>query len=91
MKKQNHELQKSYTTLEYDYNESNEKYQELYNMKLKIEKDFLIQQSTIEQERNAKTLAFEKIQELEGEKLTRLFLSILILCLSPRKIQYHND
>jgi hypothetical protein len=35
-------------------------------MKLKIEKDFLTQQLTIEQERNAKILALEKIQELEG-------------------------
>ncbi len=66
MKKQNHELQKNYTNLEYDYNKSNEKYQELYNLKLKIERDFLIQQSTIEQEKNAKLLALEKIQELEG-------------------------
>jgi hypothetical protein len=66
LKKQNHELQKNYTNLEYDYNESNERYQELHNLRLKIERDFLIQQSTIEQEKNAKLLALEKIQELEG-------------------------
>ena len=66
LKKQNHELQKSYTTLEFDFNESNEKFQELQNLKLRMEKDFQSQQSTIEQERNGKLLAFEKLQDLEG-------------------------
>jgi hypothetical protein len=68
LKKQNQELQKSYTHLEYGYNESNDKYQELYNIKIKIEKDFLTQQSSLEQEKNAKLMALEKMQQFEGRR-----------------------
>jgi hypothetical protein len=68
LKKQNQELQNSYTHLEYGYNESNDKYQELYNIKTKIEKDFLTQQSSLEQEKNAKFMALEKMQQFEGRR-----------------------
>jgi hypothetical protein len=54
--------------LEYGYNESNDKYQELYNIKIKIEKDFLTQQSSLEQEKNAKFMALEKMQQFEGRR-----------------------
>lgn len=67
MRKQNQELQHSYNNLDADYNESNDKYQELYQLKLKIERDFLTQKANSEQEINAKTMALEKIQELEGK------------------------
>ncbi len=70
LKKQNQELQKTFTHLEYEYNESNTKYQELNNIKLKIERDFLMQQSFFEQEKNAKYVALEKIQELEGIRIS---------------------
>jgi hypothetical protein len=87
LKKQNHELQKSYTNLEYDYNESNEKYQELYNLKQTMEKDVQTQRSIIEQERNAKLLGLEKIQELEG----RSHYSNSSLIIPIRKMQYHDN
>ena len=66
LKKQHQDLQNSYNNLEFDYNESNDKYQELYHLKLKIERDFLSQQANIELESTAKNMALEKIQELEG-------------------------
>ena len=66
LKKQNLELQNNYTNLESDYTESDEKYQELYQIKQRIERDFLTQQATIQQETNAKVMALEKIQELQG-------------------------
>lgn len=66
MKKQNQEIQKNCTNLERSYNEIHEKYQDLISIKLKIEKDFLTQQSIIEQEKSTKLTALGKIQELEG-------------------------
>ncbi|CAF1425308.1 unnamed protein product [Adineta steineri] len=65
LKKQNQELQKTCAYFERVYHESNEKYQELISIKLQIEKDFHAQQSDNDQEKNAKFLALEKIQELE--------------------------
>ncbi|CAF3906554.1 unnamed protein product, partial [Rotaria magnacalcarata] len=65
LKKQNQEIQKTCATFERTYNEIHEKYQDLIAIKLKIEKDFLSQQSTVEQEKTAKSTALEKIQELE--------------------------
>ncbi|CAF5057186.1 unnamed protein product, partial [Rotaria sp. Silwood1] len=65
LKKQNQETQKTGAHFERTYNELYEKYQDLIGIKLKIEKDFLSQQSTIEQEKNAKLMALEKIHELE--------------------------
>lgn len=66
LKKQNQDIQISYTNLEYDFNESTTKCQELINIKTKIERDFHMQQTSYDQEKNAKFIALEKIQELEG-------------------------
>ncbi|CAF1115190.1 unnamed protein product [Rotaria sordida] len=65
LKKQNQETQKTCVHFERTYNEIYEKYQDLISIKLKIEKDFLNQQSIIEQEKNAKLMVLEKIQTLE--------------------------
>ncbi|CAF3673868.1 unnamed protein product [Rotaria socialis] len=65
LKKQNQEIQKACANVERTYNEIHEKYQDLLAIKLKLEKDFLSQQSTVEQEKIAKSVALEKIQELE--------------------------
>jgi hypothetical protein len=66
LKKQNQELQNACVQFEHVHKESHDKYQELINIKLKIEKDLFIQQSICEQEKNAKFMAINKIQELEG-------------------------
>ncbi|CAF4430484.1 unnamed protein product, partial [Rotaria sp. Silwood2] len=65
LKKQNQEVQKTCANFERTHQEIQEKYQDLINIKLRIEKDFHCQQSTLEQEKNAKSMALEKIQELE--------------------------
>ncbi len=66
MKKQNQELENNYKNLEDDYNESDAKYQELYNINLKIQRNFRSQQSMIEQETNTKLQALEEVKQLEG-------------------------
>ncbi|CAF1345811.1 unnamed protein product [Didymodactylos carnosus] len=66
LKKQYQELQKSYSQIERTQTDLHEKYQELIAIKLKLEKDSLNQQTTIEQEKNAKYMALDKIHELEG-------------------------
>ncbi len=43
-----------------------DKYQELIAIKLKFEKDINTQQANIDQEKSAKYMALDKIQELEG-------------------------
>jgi hypothetical protein len=66
LKKQNQELENNYKNLEDDYNESDAKYQELYNINLKIQRNFRSQQSMIEQETNTKLQALEEVKQLEG-------------------------
>jgi hypothetical protein len=43
-----------------------DKYQELIAIKLKFEKDIITQQANVDQEKSAKYMALDKIQELEG-------------------------
>ena len=43
-----------------------DKHQELIGIKLKSEKDIITLQANIDQEKNAKHMALDKIQELEG-------------------------
>lgn len=66
LKKQHQDIQKSCSQLERSYNEMHEKYQELIAVKLKFEKDVIAQQANIDQEKSAKYMALDKIQELEG-------------------------
>ncbi len=66
MKKQHQDIQKNSTQLERSYNDLQDKYQELIAIKLKFEKDIITQQGNIEQEKSAKYMALDKIQELEG-------------------------
>ncbi|CAF3587436.1 unnamed protein product [Rotaria sordida] len=65
LKKQHQDIQKNSTQLERSYNDIHDKYQELIAIKLKFEKDIITQQSNIEQEKTAKYMALDKIQELE--------------------------
>ena len=67
LEKQSQDMQKTCAQLERAHNEINDKYQELSAIKLQIEKDFQNQQSTIEHEKNAKLMALDKIQQLEGK------------------------
>ncbi len=66
MKKQHQDIQKTSTQLERSYSELQDKYQELIAIKLKFEKDIITQQANIDQEKSAKYMALDKIQELEG-------------------------
>ncbi len=66
LKKQHQDIQKNSTQLERSYNDLHEKYQELIAIKLKFEKDIITQQANIDQEKTAKYMALDKIQELEG-------------------------
>ncbi|CAF4771522.1 unnamed protein product, partial [Rotaria sp. Silwood1] len=65
LKKQHQDIQKNCTQLERSYNDIHEKYQELIAIKLKFEKDIINQQANFEQEKTAKYMALDKIQELE--------------------------
>ena len=56
LKKQTQDLQKNYSALEFEYNESNNQYEELSQIKEKLEKDNTNQQTLFEQEKNAKSL-----------------------------------
>jgi len=69
-------MQKSYSQIERTYSELHEKYQDLIAIKLKLEKDNLNQQTQVEQEKNAKFMAMDKIHELEG-KNNQLFFFCL--------------
>ena len=66
LKKQHSELQKTYAHLERAHSQSHDKYQELITTKVRLEKDYFTLQTCIEQEKNAKFTALEKIQDLEG-------------------------
>ncbi|CAF5175236.1 unnamed protein product, partial [Rotaria magnacalcarata] len=66
LKKQHQDIQKNCAQLERSYNDMHDKYQELIAIKLKFEKDIITQQANIEQEKTAKYMALDKIQELEG-------------------------
>lgn len=66
LKKQHQEIQKNCSQLERSYNDMHDKYQEIIAIKLKFEKDIISQQANIEQEKAAKYMALDKIQELEG-------------------------
>jgi len=66
LKKQHQDIQKNSSQLERSYNDLHEKYQELIAIKLKFEKDIITQQGNIDQEKSAKYMALDKIQELEG-------------------------
>jgi hypothetical protein len=66
LKKQHQDIQKTSTQLERSYSELQDKYQELIAIKLKFEKDIITQQANIDQEKSAKYMALDKIQELEG-------------------------
>ncbi len=66
MKKQHQDIQKNSTQLERSYSDLQDKYQELIAIKLKFEKDIITQQANIDQEKSAKYMALDKIQELEG-------------------------
>ena len=68
MKKQHQDIQKNSTQLERSYNDLQDKYQELIAIKLKFEKDIITQQANFEQEKSAKYMALDKIQELEGNR-----------------------
>lgn len=57
---------KEYTNLKQNLNESNNINQELNNIKLKMERDYGTLQNNIQEEKNARNLALEKKQELEG-------------------------
>ncbi|CAF3799316.1 unnamed protein product [Rotaria magnacalcarata] len=65
LKKQHQDIQKNCAQLERSYNDMHDKYQELIAIKLKFEKDIITQQANIEQEKTAKYMALDKIQELE--------------------------
>ena len=67
LKKQHQEIQKTSAQIERSYSELHEKYQDLIAIKLRFEKDIITQQANIEQEKTAKYMALDKIQELEGE------------------------
>ena len=67
LKKQYQDMQKNYAQLERSQTDLQEKYQELIAIKLKFEKEINSQQTTLDQERNAKSMALEKIHELEGK------------------------
>ena len=67
MKKQHQEIQKTSAQIERSYSELHEKYKDLIAIKLRFEKDIITQQANIEQEKTAKYMALDKIQELEGE------------------------
>lgn len=66
MKKQTQDLQKNYSALEFEYNESNNQYEELSQIKEKLEKDYTNQQTLFEQEKNAKSLIWESLREFQG-------------------------
>ncbi len=66
LKKQHQDIQKNCSQLERSYNDMHDKYQELIAIKLKFEKDINTQQANIDQEKSAKYMALDKIQELEG-------------------------
>jgi len=65
LKKQHQEIQKTSAQIERSYSELHEKYQDLIAIKLRFEKDIITQQANIEQEKTAKYMALDKIQELE--------------------------
>ncbi|CAF1596153.1 unnamed protein product, partial [Adineta ricciae] len=65
LKKQHQEIQKNCSQMERSYNDLHEKYQELIAVKLKFEKDIISQQGNLDQEKSAKYMALDKIQELE--------------------------
>lgn len=67
LKKQHQDIQKTSTQLERSYADLQDKYQELIGIKLKFEKDVITQQGNLEQEKSAKYMALDKIQELEGK------------------------
>ena len=70
--------------MERSYNDLHEKYQELIAVKLKFEKDIISQQGNLDQEKSAKYMALDKIQELEGKTYRHnrlcvcLYLEILL-------------
>jgi hypothetical protein len=90
LKKQHQELQKNYTQVERTQSDLHEKYQELIANKLKVEKDMLTQQGNLDQEKNAKYMAMEKIHELEGKR-RHVCQTMSRSCRSCRKVQYNDD
>ena len=84
LKKQHQDIQKNCSQMERSYNDLHEKYQELIAVKLKFEKDIISQQGNLDQEKSAKYMALDKIQELEGKTYRHnrlcvcLYLEILL-------------
>ena len=68
-----------------------DKYKELIAIKLKFEKDIVTQQANIDQEKNAKYMALDKIQELEGQKKKEYKIVFLNNLLIKRFLISHTN